>query len=250
VAVARAARAAAAAVPRAGASAPARAFAAAVGASSSSSLRSSSSSSSSAAAAAAPRRSAPPAARPLSRAPRVRVDRAVSIVLLTDVDTLGPSGHEVTVKPGYARNFLIPARLAVYATDMNRALYKREFTAEELRADEVHRKWRRAREAVQRFVLVASRPPPEGALEAPGADVDSMKVSPPLTAADVARVISRTPLRVLDIPEAHVRLPDGVAALDRYGEYTVSVLPTTGVPGLGRPGVDDWIPLSIRVLPM
>jgi len=37
------------------------------------------------------------------------------VLLLEDVDSLGRSGEIVTVKPGYARNFLLPKKRAVVA---------------------------------------------------------------------------------------------------------------------------------------
>jgi large subunit ribosomal protein L9 len=40
---------------------------------------------------------------------------ATKLLLLEDVDTLGRSGELVNVKPGYARNFLLPQGLAVMA---------------------------------------------------------------------------------------------------------------------------------------
>jgi len=40
---------------------------------------------------------------------------ATKLLLLEDVDALGRSGEVVNVKPGYARNFLIPQGLAVMA---------------------------------------------------------------------------------------------------------------------------------------
>src|SRR5271168_1526441 len=41
------------------------------------------------------------------------------IILQEDVDKLGHRGDVVTVKPGYARNFLLPKKLAVEATPGN-----------------------------------------------------------------------------------------------------------------------------------
>lgn len=46
------------------------------------------------------------------------------MVLKEDVPKLGFRGDEVSVKAGYARNFLYPEKLAVYATDANREKYK------------------------------------------------------------------------------------------------------------------------------
>lgn len=44
---------------------------------------------------------------------------AIRLVLQQDVDNLGESGEVVRVRPGYARNFLIPRGLAVPATEGN-----------------------------------------------------------------------------------------------------------------------------------
>jgi len=43
----------------------------------------------------------------------------MQIILQEDVDKLGHRGDVVTVKPGYARNFLLPKKLAVEATAGN-----------------------------------------------------------------------------------------------------------------------------------
>ena len=43
----------------------------------------------------------------------------MQIILQEDVDKLGHRGDVVTVKPGYARNFLLPNKLAVEATPGN-----------------------------------------------------------------------------------------------------------------------------------
>ena len=46
---------------------------------------------------------------------------AVHVVLQQDVDNLGKSGDVVKVRPGYARNFLIPQQLALPANKGNLA---------------------------------------------------------------------------------------------------------------------------------
>jgi large subunit ribosomal protein L9 len=43
----------------------------------------------------------------------------MQIILQEDVEKLGHRGDVVTVKPGYARNFLLPQKLAVEATPGN-----------------------------------------------------------------------------------------------------------------------------------
>ena len=43
----------------------------------------------------------------------------MQIILQEDIDKLGHRGDVVTVKPGYARNYLLPRKLAVEATTGN-----------------------------------------------------------------------------------------------------------------------------------
>src|SRR5271165_6474623 len=43
----------------------------------------------------------------------------MEIILQEDIEKLGHRGDIVTVKPGYARNFLLPRKLAVEATSGN-----------------------------------------------------------------------------------------------------------------------------------
>lgn len=52
----------------------------------------------------------------------------MDIILKQDVNNLGYKDDIVTVKPGYARNFLIPRGMAILATERNRKVL-----AEELR---------------------------------------------------------------------------------------------------------------------
>jgi large subunit ribosomal protein L9 len=46
----------------------------------------------------------------------------MEIILLHDVELLGTAGDIITVKPGYARNFLFPRRLALRASKRNLAI--------------------------------------------------------------------------------------------------------------------------------
>lgn len=45
----------------------------------------------------------------------------MEVILLKDVDTLGERHEIVNVKPGYARNFLIPSKMALVANPTNKA---------------------------------------------------------------------------------------------------------------------------------
>jgi len=50
----------------------------------------------------------------------------VELILLQRVEKLGQMGEVVKVKPGYARNFLLPQAKAVRATKTNRERFERE----------------------------------------------------------------------------------------------------------------------------
>jgi large subunit ribosomal protein L9 len=50
----------------------------------------------------------------------------MEVILREDIDNLGNRGDLVKVAPGYARNFLLPKRLAVEATDSNRKIVEQE----------------------------------------------------------------------------------------------------------------------------
>jgi large subunit ribosomal protein L9 len=50
----------------------------------------------------------------------------MEVILREDIEKLGTRGQLVKVAAGYARNFLLPKRLAVPATDANRKIVEQE----------------------------------------------------------------------------------------------------------------------------
>ena len=50
----------------------------------------------------------------------------MEVILREDVDKLGARGQVVRVSEGYARNFLLPRKLAVAATDANKKIVEQE----------------------------------------------------------------------------------------------------------------------------
>ena len=50
----------------------------------------------------------------------------MQVILLRDIRGTGERGEEVDVKPGFARNYLLPQGLAVEATDANRNWFEQE----------------------------------------------------------------------------------------------------------------------------
>jgi len=64
--------------------------------------------------------------------------RAMEIILLERVPNLGQMGDVVAVRPGYARNFLLPQRKALRATEPNKAYF--EARRKEIEAQNLERK--------------------------------------------------------------------------------------------------------------
>lgn len=54
------------------------------------------------------------------------MSHVMEVILREDVEKLGARGEVIKVAPGYARNFLLPKRLAVAATDANRKIVEQE----------------------------------------------------------------------------------------------------------------------------
>ena len=50
----------------------------------------------------------------------------MEVILREEIESLGTRGEVVKVKQGYARNFLLPRRLAVPATDANKKIVEQE----------------------------------------------------------------------------------------------------------------------------
>ena len=52
----------------------------------------------------------------------------MDVILLERIEKLGQMGDVVTVKPGYARNYLLPRKKALRASDANRAVFDEQRT--------------------------------------------------------------------------------------------------------------------------
>lgn len=50
----------------------------------------------------------------------------MEVILREDIDKLGARGQVVKVSPGYARNFLLPRKMAVAATEANKKIVEQE----------------------------------------------------------------------------------------------------------------------------
>ena len=61
----------------------------------------------------------------------------MEVILLEHVEKLGKMGDKVTVKTGYARNYLLPQKKALRATDANVAYFEAQKAAWELHNQEL-----------------------------------------------------------------------------------------------------------------
>ena len=89
----------------------------------------------------------------------------MELVLLEKVSNLGDIGARVRVRPGYARNYLLPRRMAVLATPENVARIEAERQDLERRQAEIRALAEAQREKLEGLVLdIEAQAGPEGRL--------------------------------------------------------------------------------------
>jgi len=89
----------------------------------------------------------------------------MQVILLEKIVNLGNLGDLVNVKPGYARNYLVPQGLATVATEENvKAFEDRRQELEKASADKLQAAKARASELDGQSVEIASRASDEGKL--------------------------------------------------------------------------------------
>ncbi len=131
----------------------------------------------------------------------------MEVILLERMQNLGDLGDQVTVKPGYARNYLIPQRKAMPATEAAKA--KVEERRQELLKQEAARvaSARQRAEGAVRAVTITRRASEEGKLFG--------SVSP----ADIAEAAAAAGT---EIARSEIQLPEG--PLKEVGEFEVEVI--------------------------
>ena len=132
----------------------------------------------------------------------------MEIILLDKIAHLGGLGDKVKVRNGYARNFLLPQKKAVLATEEN----LKKFEAERLVyaakiAAELEAAEQRAKAITELGqVVIASNAGDEGKLFG---SIGTRDISEALTAAGV------------EVHKSEVRMPDGV--IRSIGEYEITI---------------------------
>ena len=130
----------------------------------------------------------------------------MQVILLEKVQNLGELGDTVSVKPGYARNFLIPSGHAVIANEGNRAEFEaRRAELERQQADVIARAQARARDLEEVSVSIARKAGEEGKLFG---SVGAVDVVDALVAAGH------------EVERSEISVPESIRQI---GEYSVDV---------------------------
>lgn len=138
----------------------------------------------------------------------------MKVLLQADVDSLGSAGQIVTVKPGFARNYLLPKKLAVVADEKN----VRVFEHLKRQTEEKIKKIRKAAETLseklsQLTLQIPCKVGEEGKLFG---SVTNMQISDALKKAgfdiDRKKIVIEQPMKVLGNYEVKVKLEGNVTA--------------------------------------
>jgi large subunit ribosomal protein L9 len=136
----------------------------------------------------------------------------VRVILKKDVDKLGDAGELVRVRPGFARNFLLPRSLAVVATDSN------------VKQIEHERKLAVAAAAKQKGVAEGHAAKLNGIVVEIAAQAgEGDRLFGSVTSRDVAEALHK---RGIELDRKNIELKDAIKAL---GEYDVSARLGSGV---------------------
>jgi large subunit ribosomal protein L9 len=130
----------------------------------------------------------------------------MEVILREDIEKLGSRGQMVKVAPGFARNFLLPKRLAVAATDANKKIVEQE------RQAALRREAKEASEASELAKLLA---PVEITIAQKAGENDQLFGS--VTSADI---VARLEEKKFHIDKKKVILHDPIKQL---GEHTVTI---------------------------
>ena len=131
----------------------------------------------------------------------------MEIILLEKVANLGVLGDRIKVKPGYARNFLIPKGKATEATEANLARFEaRRAELERIAAESLAMARTRAAQLAELIVTLSVKTGSEGRLFGS------------VGAADIANAVSAAGI---ELQKHEVRLPAG--SIRQIGEYDVDL---------------------------
>ena len=131
----------------------------------------------------------------------------MNVILLERVNNLGDLGEEVSVKPGFARNYLIPNAKAVQANKANREVFEQRRSELEAKAQGILGVAKARAEKIEGYILtIMVKSGEEGRLYG---SVGTQDIADALVADGH------------EVERSEVRLPDG--AIRALGEYEIAV---------------------------
>ena len=131
----------------------------------------------------------------------------MNVILLERVNNLGDLGDEVSVKPGFARNYLIPNAKAVQANNANREVFEQRRSELEAKAQGILGVAKARAEKIEGHILtIMVKSGEEGRLYG---SVGTQDIADALVADGH------------EVERSEVRLPDG--AIRAIGEYEIAV---------------------------
>jgi large subunit ribosomal protein L9 len=131
----------------------------------------------------------------------------MEVILLEKIDSLGGLGDKVRVRPGYARNYLLPQGKAKFATPENIAEFEARRAELERAAAEALAAAETRRESLAGMVIeMTAKAGGEG------------KLFGSIGASDIADAVSA---RGVEVEKREVRLPEG--PLRQAGEYEIQL---------------------------
>lgn len=131
----------------------------------------------------------------------------MNVILLERVNNLGDLGDEVAVKPGFARNFLIPKGKAVQANEANRSVFEGRRAELEAAADEkLSAATTRATPLEEYTLTIVVKVGEEG------------KLYGSVGTQDIATALTE---EGFEVSRSEVRMPEGV--IRQAGEYQIGL---------------------------
>lgn len=132
----------------------------------------------------------------------------MEVILLEKIRNLGALGDKVKVKPGFARNFLIPQGKAVYANKENIAQFEKRRAELEKLASE---KYNRAVARQQTINALAT-------IVLPAKAGDEGKLFGSIGTRDIVQALKKAGI---EVEKREISLPEGT--LRRTGEYEILI---------------------------
>ena len=131
----------------------------------------------------------------------------MNVILLEKISNLGDLGDEVSVKPGFARNFLLPQGKAVTADQENRTVFEgRRAELEAIANEKLGEANLRAEKLADKELTIAVKSGEEGRLYG---SVGTQNIADALSADGIP------------VERSEIRMPEGVIRV--LGEYEITV---------------------------